>query len=367
MEAPIVAEFLGGLVRSSWQEAILAGLVGLVVWMMGDRIDARWRCRLWMLVLSRLAWPFFLPSPVSLFNWVGLALGGDPGGEAGVEDPEHTLPFLLEQGSIQNLWMAGVLALFLGVVASVVVSLRLRFQSRDITSPDAREILLRCRIEMGVGAPVRLVESRRVTSPCLLGVLRPSIVMPVGLVGNLTREQLRFIFRHELAHLRRWDLPFNCLLAAIQMFHWFNPLTWFVIRRILADREEVCDAVAVEGHPEACRRYGELLVQIALRPGSGTALQPGEGGSVGMAGFGGPSIGNLCRRLKALRRLGRGRRSTWVGAILWGVLLVVGFTDAVPRPTEEAHRPGQVGWEQLLPEGFLTRNEKTPEGVLRGL
>jgi beta-lactamase regulating signal transducer with metallopeptidase domain len=367
MESPIVAEFLGGLVRSSWQEAVLAGFVGLVVWLMGDRLDARWRCRLWMLVLLRLAWPFFLPSPVSLFNWVGLASRAEVGGEAGVDDPERTLPFVLEQGSVQNLWLLGALALVFGALVSFVRVFWLRRRSRDLTSPGVREILVRCRREMGVTVPVRLLESRQVTGPCLLGILRPSIVMPEGLVGDLTPEQLRFVLRHELAHLRRWDLPFNWLLAAIQTVHWFNPLAWFVVRRILADREEVCDAIAVEGRPEACRPYGELLVRIALRPGSWNVPRVSSVGTLGLVAVGDRSFVDLCRRLHALRRVGLGRRSAWPGAILWLVLLVAGFTDAVPHPTEEAHRPGQVGWQQLIPELFLDRNEKTPEGILQGL
>jgi len=41
--------------------------------------------------------------------------------------------------------------------------------------------------------------------------------------------------------------------------------------------------------------------------------------------------------------------------------------DAVPRPTEETHRPGQIGWQHLIPERFLEHYEKTPEGILRGL
>lgn len=360
MEAPVVAEFLGGLVRSSWQEAILAGVVGLIVWLMGDRLEARWRCRLWMLVLLRLAWPFFLPSPLSLFNWLGTALGADPAGEAGVEDPGQTLPFVLEQEGIQTLWLAGAVVMFLGLAASLAGVFLLRRQARDITSPIGREILLQCRLEMGIGTPVGLVESRGVTGPCLLGVLRPVIVMPMALVEDLTPEQLRFVFRHELAHLQRWDLPLNWLLVAVQMFHWFNPLAWYVVRRILEDREEICDSIAVEGRPEACRRYGELLVQIVQRAGSCTRQHLASSGSVGMLGVGSSAGGNLYRRLRALRRVGSEYRSSRMGATLWLILLVAGFTDAVPRPTEEAHRPGQVGWNQLLPEGFMVRNEKTP-------
>ena len=71
MNAPVIAEFLGHLLRASWQASVLALVVWLVIHALGEHLNARWRCRLWMLVIVRLAWPVSLPSPVSLFNLVG--------------------------------------------------------------------------------------------------------------------------------------------------------------------------------------------------------------------------------------------------------------------------------------------------------
>ena len=365
MEAPIFAEFLAGLVRSSWQEAVLAAVVWILVRALGDRIDARWRCRLWLLVLLRLAWPFFLPSPISLFNWAGALVSVDTAGEAGVEDPEHPLPFVLEQGSIQWVWLAVVGILLLRSMASVWNVHRLRQHAREIVSMRAVELLKGCRVAAQVEYPVRLLESARVTGPCLVGLLRPGIVMPVGLVDDLTDEQLRFIFRHELAHLRRWDLPLNWLLAFVEAFHWFNPLVWWVARQIRWDREEVCDRVAVDGRAEACRPYGQLIVQMALRPVPGLEHEPA--GVLSLLGVWDSREGGLCRRLRALGRLRRGGRSTWLGPSLWVGVVVAGFTDAIPQATEEEHRPGQVRWEQLVPTRLLAQQQKTPEENLRGL
>ncbi len=365
MEAPIFAEFLAGLVRSSWQEAVLAAVVWILVLVLGDRIDARWRCRLWLLVLLRLAWPFFLPSPISLFNWAGALVSVDTAGEAGVEDPEHPLPFVLEQGSIQWVWLAVVGILLLRSMASVWNVHRLRQHAREIMSTRAVELLEGCRVSARVGCPVQLLESARVPGPCLVGLLRPGIVIPVGMANDLTDEQLRFIFRHELAHLRRWDLPLNWLLAFVEAFHWFNPLVWWVARQIRWDREEVCDRVAVDGRAEACRPYGQLIVQMALRPVPGLEHEPA--GVLSLLGVWDSREGSLCRRLRALGRLRRGGRSTWLGPSLWVGVVVAGFTDAIPQATEEEHRPGQVRWDQLVPTQLVVQHQKPPEESLRGL
>jgi len=365
MEAPIFAEFLAGIVRSSWQEAVLAAVVWILVRALGDRIDARWRCRLWLLVLLRLAWPFFLPSPVSLFNWSEAVISVDTAGEAGVEDPSHPLPFVLEQGSIQWIWLAGAGILLLRLAGSVWNARRLRRDSQEIQSPRVVGLLEECRMAARVGAPVRLLESGRSTGPCLVGLLDPAIVMPAGLADDLTDEQLRFIFRHELAHLRRWDLPLNWLLAAVEAFHWFNPLVWWVARQIRLDREEICDQVAVDGRVEACRPYGLLMVQMALSRVPGLDQQPSS--AVSLFGVSNLRVGGLRRRLRALGRLRRGGRPSWTGPCLWVGVVVAGFTDALPLETGEEHRPGQVRLEQIVPTRLLAQQQKAPEENLRGL
>jgi len=50
---------------------------------------------------------------------------------------------------------------------------------------------------------------------------------------------------HELAHLKRWDLPLGCLVSLLQVLHWFNPILWYGFRRMRADREQACDAMAL--------------------------------------------------------------------------------------------------------------------------
>src|SRR5215204_5553735 len=60
---------IGGAVwRASWQASVLAALVLAVQLIFGQRISARWRHAMWMLVLVRLALPVVPSSPLSVFN-----------------------------------------------------------------------------------------------------------------------------------------------------------------------------------------------------------------------------------------------------------------------------------------------------------
>jgi beta-lactamase regulating signal transducer with metallopeptidase domain len=54
--------------RSSWQASLLAILVALLIWGLGDRIAARWRYALWSIVLVRFLLLLAPASPWSLFH-----------------------------------------------------------------------------------------------------------------------------------------------------------------------------------------------------------------------------------------------------------------------------------------------------------
>src|SRR5208283_5716716 len=59
---------LPGLLRMSGQASIVILLVLAARWLCGRRLQPRWRCALWLLVLLRLALPWTIPSPASVFN-----------------------------------------------------------------------------------------------------------------------------------------------------------------------------------------------------------------------------------------------------------------------------------------------------------
>ncbi len=70
-----VGAFFGWLLRASWQGAVLAGIVFLIQWAFGMRLNARWRYSLWFLVLARLLLPISPHASWSLFNYADLQRG----------------------------------------------------------------------------------------------------------------------------------------------------------------------------------------------------------------------------------------------------------------------------------------------------
>jgi len=119
---------------------------------------------------------------------------------------------------------------------------------------------------MGVRRPPLLRETRALQTPALYGFLRPTLLLPEGFTRTFSRSELRFVLLHELAHLRRLDLPLNGLMTLLQIIHWFNPLVWFAFARWRLDREIACDAAAITASgTQSAHAYGGTLLRLLER------------------------------------------------------------------------------------------------------
>ena len=70
MQAFLTEIHVSSLLKASWQAAVLILLVLGAQWALGRRLAPRGRYALWLLVAARLALPWTVPSPLSLFNVV---------------------------------------------------------------------------------------------------------------------------------------------------------------------------------------------------------------------------------------------------------------------------------------------------------
>jgi len=137
---------------------------------------------------------------------------------------------------------------------------------RQVPDQSLMELFENCRQLMRVRTAVKLVVSDQVKSPSLFGCIRPRVLLPSGLAGQVPREELRFIFLHELAHIKQGDIWIGWIAAILQSCHWFNPLVWWAFARMRADREVACDALALSRiRNEDSERYGSALIGLLER------------------------------------------------------------------------------------------------------
>jgi len=170
-------------------------------------------------------------------------------------------------------WLLGATAMLARFsVAAMVTAARLRGLAlcRD---GRALAVLEECKVVMRVRSPLRVLETSAVATPALAGLWRPRLLLPEGMTNSLPPRELRFVFLHELAHLKRWDLPVNWLGGLLGALHWFNPVLWLAFARLRADRELACDAMVLQrtGHGQA-REYGRAIVGLLERISGRDAL-----------------------------------------------------------------------------------------------
>ena len=140
-----------------------------------------------------------------------------------------------------NLWLLGVLIL---LAYTAISYLTLRHKLR--TAVILRDNIFQC---------------ETVSSPFVLGILKPKIYLPYTMDGN----NLDHVVAHEKAHIKRkdhWWKPLGFLLLTV---YWFNPLMWVAYILLCRDIELACDEkVIAELGNEQRADYTHALVACAV-------------------------------------------------------------------------------------------------------
>jgi beta-lactamase regulating signal transducer with metallopeptidase domain len=92
---------------------------------------------------------------------------------------------------------------------------------------------------------------------------RPTIVLPMRLLGQFDNESLGLILAHELAHLRRRDHWVRAVELIVSTVYWWNPLVWVIRRQVHQSEELCCDAWVGWAFPDDTKRYAEVLLKTA--------------------------------------------------------------------------------------------------------
>jgi GWxTD domain-containing protein len=142
-------------------------------------------------------------------------------------------------------WITGVILFHLHTLASCLAARR--FAVRGVcVAPDLwRQRLLQLRERVRLSTPVALLESSLAHAPCVVGYLRPVILVPVGMLTAMPAQQVEAILLHELAHVRRRDYLVNLMQTVVEGFFFYHPAVWWISGVIRTERENCCDDLVV--------------------------------------------------------------------------------------------------------------------------
>lgn len=342
-------DFFGWVLHNSRQASLLVIFILSAQFLFKKWLSPQWRSALWLLLIVRLLWPVSFQSSISIYNVVPTPLSRPSHQIVATQDDAVSAAPVPDATRVQRIrrmvWACGAGTILAIVVFNTVSIWRKVRRERSVTDPAVLGLLEDCKAEMGVYTPLTLIATRHAAAPLLYGFIRPRLLLPLGLTENFSREELRHIFLHELAHVKRADIALNWLSTALLAVHWFNPFVWWAFAQMRVDREFACDAMALNYTGRQHKtRYGETIIRL-VEQFSRPAWAPGI---VGIA----EDKEQIKRRIQMIAQWPN--RKTWraLAATLVVTLGVITFTDAQTANKEAAPAPddGSARIVKTLPE-----------------
>jgi beta-lactamase regulating signal transducer with metallopeptidase domain len=272
------------------QASVLIVLLLIIDFMLRKRVRAVFRYCLWTLLFVRLVLPASFTLPTGIGYWLGDYFPSEVSIAKFVPQTEEAVPMVvdipqgyilsetptmketvptgieLESVSWQGLvflgWLVGMLVLLALLVRRVCFVRGLIAKSRP-ANERSLEMLEECRCQIGIRRNIELRLSGNTLSPAVCGLFKPIILIPAAVLEKLSREKLKAVLIHELAHIKRADVWVNLLQTTLQIVYFYNPLLWLANAMIRRVREQAVDEMVLVTLKPETKSYSNMLIDIA--------------------------------------------------------------------------------------------------------
>ncbi len=163
---------------------------------------------------------------------------------------------------VAGLYVVGVVLMFLRLGLALVAAQRLRGCSELVEDAAILKMAKSQATSLGLHVAPSIAQCRRIAVPIIAGVIKPTILLPLCILSELSPTQIEAVLAHELAHIRRWDHVANLVQRIIESLLFFHPAVWYVSRCVSRDRENCCDDMAIDQGIDVAM-YAELLVRVS--------------------------------------------------------------------------------------------------------
>lgn len=288
------------ILLTSAMGSLVACIVLLMKKIFRNKLSPTWHYYIWLIVLIRLLLPNSLNSCFSIFNAINFSEQHIQISELQIKanQPNTNLaPQINKENSssilsstqepakvidttnhsevpakaktylnttvISIVWIIGmsITALFI-LIAYILFSIRLSFDYLCMDK-ETIDIFNECKNIAGYTGYVPVICSKNITTPSLCGILKPKILIPSEVIPKFNSDEKKYIFLHELVHLKRKDILINWIMTLLLIIHWFNPILWICFSKIKKDCEISCDAATLTYlNPIEYQKYGETLIKL---------------------------------------------------------------------------------------------------------
>ncbi|WP_368233785.1 M56 family metallopeptidase [Anaerotruncus rubiinfantis] len=229
------------------------------------KFSCRWNYYSWAAALLLFLIPFALPvrsaahTAAAIPEWTAAIPFAVPDFAAAAQ--ASAISAIPWQTVFAAIWLAGTAALGIRyLVAAARFYRELKKACVPAEEPEIQNLFAACKKELQIRRSIPLSLCGKVSSPMLVGLFRPRIVLPDT---ALRPQEYRLVFLHELTHYRHADLFYKAAALVVCTLHWFNPLAWIVLKRVNLLCELACDESLVRGmEREERRNYGMAILNI---------------------------------------------------------------------------------------------------------
>lgn len=270
---------------------LAAGAMIILTPLLNRRYAAKWKYCVWIFLALRLIIPYRGTESLGVMLTKAAASTISASGEinadilpAGIAQPQGvviklpaqmTAPLALPAGDNRTagitlldiaavIWLIGSLVIVILHISSYLRYIgRLRRRGIPVNDGEIMCKLQSLKEELHIRRKLSVIRYSEAASPMIIGFVRPVLILPEE---TYCTEELSFILKHELVHLKRGDVYVKLLLMAAKAMHWFNPVIWMMQKEAVVDMELSCDERVVRDTNYTVRKaYTETLFSTLHR------------------------------------------------------------------------------------------------------
>lgn len=185
---------------------------------------------------------------------------------------------------------------------------------------------------MAIRRKDNIYESEYISTPFVLGIVKPKIYIPF----NLSEQEREYILKHEQYHIRRKDQIIKICAYILCVIYWFQPLIWFAYFVMIRDMEMSCDEYVLKNSKSDIRAaYSTSLLKLATKTGDFNAGLPAFGES------------DIRKRVKNIMKFNAKKK--WVSVVAAIAVVIVGVSCLTKAAVKtDANKPDKIIAEKKI-------------------
>lgn len=233
---------------------------------------------MWLIVILRFLIPVFLQitiksnntiyqPPVPQYNVnqnVTIPVTVNDTYETPIENITTQNKIDIKQLIINNIWIIWFAVFSVFELSNILLYIKFKqkiFKYNIGLNNNINFIFNKCKIELGINCKINLFQNSYVSTPMLIGIFKPTILIPEE---KFEEEDLELIFKHELMHYQRKDMLVKHITNFAVCVHWFNPFIYLVRNQINRYCELSCDEAVIKIlDKKYYKAYGDIILKIA--------------------------------------------------------------------------------------------------------